>query len=363
MADFVSGKVLTDDGFIDGYVEFENGSITEVGEGKHRGKSLASGIVIPFLTSCHTHIGDACLRGKIDAAISLEELVKPPTGLKHVLLAEQDESAIVKGMGIAIDEMRFFGVGRYIDFREGGLKGLAMLKKAVSEHPYPVPTILSRPENLAYSKTEVDELLASSDGIGISAMKDWPYDQLELVASHTKRMKKMLAMHASESIREEISKVLELKPDLLVHLSVATRDDLSAVNGEGIPVAVCPRSNSRFGIKLDIARMIDTGLTVCLGTDNAMLNNLSVIDEMRAAYSLKSNSRPLSVDEVFNLAISNPRKVLSDKSVITMGAGKPCEFMVVRAGNGGSIEELLRPKDDYMIELVSRGTRIWKSAP
>ena len=363
MTKVVGGNIYTEDGFIEGYVEFENGVITEVSEGRHRGKSLAEGIVLPYLSSCHTHIGDACLRGKVDHCASLDELVKPPGGLKHVLLAQQRDADLVTSMGAAIDEMRYFGVGRFIDFREGGLKGLLLLKQAMSEHNYPIPIILSRPEGMAYSEQEVDGLLDGSDGIGISAVRDWPLDQLSLLSSHVRSRKKMLAMHASEAVREDISKVLELGPDFLVHMSAANGDDLVACKDAGVPIVVCPRSNARFGIKLDIAKMIDAGLEICLGTDNAMLNNLSIIDEMRAAYASKSNSRPLGLREVFKLAIDNPRKVLNDEAIITIGAGSPCEFMVVRAGISDLPEELLRPKADYMIELVSRGSRIWKSAP
>jgi cytosine/adenosine deaminase-related metal-dependent hydrolase len=363
LTNIVSGKIYAEGGFIDGYVRFENGVITEVSEGKHRGKSLAEGIILPYLSSCHTHIGDACLRGKIDRSASLEELVKPPGGLKHTLLAKQSDAEMIESMGAAIDEMRYFGVGRFIDFREGGLKGLMLLKQAISDHNYPVPIILSRPEGLTYSEQEVDSLLDGSDGIGISAVRDWPFDQLSLLASHVRDRGKVLAMHASEAVREDISKVLGLDPDLLVHMSSASAKDLEACKDADVPVVVCPRSNAGFGIKLDIAKMIDAGLDVCLGTDNAMLNNLSIIDEMRAAYSSKSNSRPLELLEVFKLAIDNPRKVLNDKAIITVGAGSPCEFMVVRAGVSDSPEELLRPKTDYMIELVSRGSRIWKSEP
>lgn len=363
MAEFVSGSIYTGQGFIDGYVEFENGVITEVSEGKHRGKSAAKGIVVPFLSNCHTHIGDTCLRGKVDGCSSLDELVRPPNGLKHTLLAEQADEDVIKAICAAIDEMRYFGVGRFVDFREGGMKGMLLLKQALVGHSYPLPVILARPEDMRYSEEEVDGLLDGADGIAVSAARDWPYDQLALLSSHVKKRGRTFALHASEAVREDISKIIDLRPDFLVHMSSAKAGDLSACKDAGIPVVVCPRSNSRFGIKLDIAGMIDAGVTVCLGTDNAMLNSCSVIDEMRAAYSLRSNSRPLSLSEVFRLALENSRKVLNDKAVITMGAGSPCEFMVVRAGKSDSPEELLNPKADYMIEMVSRGSRVWKSAP
>lgn len=359
----MSGTVYSGGRFFAGYVEFDQGTIISVSEGKLRGKSSAQGIIIPYLADCHTHIGDACLRGKIEPGISLERLVRPPNGLKHMLLAQQSDDDVVTGMGAAIDEMRYFGVGRFMDFREGGLKGLGLLKRAISDHPYPLPIVLSRPAGLSFSEDEVDELLEGSDGIGVSAARDWPMDDLAHLSDRVRRKGKIFALHASEGVREDIAKILDLKPNFLVHMASATEEDLIACRDANVPIIVCPRSNSRFGIKLDMAKMIDLGLEVCIGTDNAMLNDMSVIDELRAACYLRSNSRRLDPIEAFKLAIDNPRKVLNDKGVITISAGNPCEFMLVRAGMKDSPEELLRPGTEYMIEFVCRGSRIWKSTP
>ena len=54
---YVSGKVLTEEGFIDGHVGFEDGIVMEVAEGDIAG-SEASGIVLPTLVNAHTHIAD-----------------------------------------------------------------------------------------------------------------------------------------------------------------------------------------------------------------------------------------------------------------------------------------------------------------
>ncbi len=355
------GTVYSEGRFFKGYVEFDDGMITEVAEGAPTGKAIANGIIIPLLANCHTHIGDASLRGKVDSQMTLEELVRPPDGLKHRLLSQQGEETMVSAMGGAIDEMRALGIGRYVDFREGGLHGLQQLREAVRIHPYPKPVILSRPDEVDYSEDEVEELLGHSDGIGISAMRDWPYDDLIMLAGHAKRRKKMFALHASEGEREDISSILELEPDFLVHMSCATKDDLLACKDANIPIVVCPRSNQRFGIELDIARMVNLGLDVCIGTDNAMLHDLSVIEELRSAYSLIGNSRRLDAAEVFKLAVENSRKVLYDEGVITIAAGNPCEFMVLKAGKNDSPKELLRAGCEQSIELVSIGSKTWRS--
>jgi cytosine/adenosine deaminase-related metal-dependent hydrolase len=88
-------------------------------------------------------------------------------------------------------------------------------------------------------------------------------------------------MHASEVRREGIGEVLSLEPDLLVHLCKATRGDLEAVAAAGIPVAVCPRANSYFGLRPPVRRMLDLGIRVCIGTDNAMLATPEPLAEAR----------------------------------------------------------------------------------
>jgi cytosine/adenosine deaminase-related metal-dependent hydrolase len=356
-----NGTVYSEGRFFKGYVEFDEGVITEVVEGAPKGRITTDGLIIPMLANCHTHIGDTSLRGKIDSQQTLEELVRPPDGLKHKLLSQQSEKTMVGAMGEAIIEMRALGIGRYIDFREDGLQGLQHIKDAIRIHPYPKPIVLARPRKIDYSEDEVEELIGQSDGIGISAMRDWPYDELLMLAGHVKRRKKMFALHASEGEREDISSILKLEPDFLVHMSCATEDDLLACKDAGIPIVVCPRSNTRFGIRLDITRMLDLGIDVCIGTDNAMLHDLSVIEEFRAAYSLSGNRRRLDAAEVFKLAVENSRKVLYDKGVITIAAGNPCEFMVLKVGKNDSPEELMRAGCGHSIELVSIGSKTWKS--
>ena len=357
----VNGTVYSEGRFFKGYVQFDDGVITEVAEGRPTRRIDASGLIVPLLANCHTHIGDSSLRGKIDAQTTLDDLVRPPDGLKHRLLSQQSEKTMIESMSEAIKEMRGLGIGRYVDFREGGLSGIQQFEEATRIHPYPKSIVLSRPKGLNYSEDEVEELLCQSDGIGISAIRDWSYDDLLMLAGHVNRRKKIFALHASEGEREDISSILELDPDFLVHMSCATKDDLLACKDADIPIVVCPRSNKRFGIKLDVARMVDLGIDVCIGTDNAMLHSLSVIEELRAAHSLNTNRRRLDAAEVFKLAVENSRKVLYDEGVITIAAGNPCEFMVLKAAKSSSPVELLRAGSEQSIELVSIGSKIWKS--
>lgn len=357
----VSGLIYSKERLFRGYVQFDTERILEVQEGEPPQDSISKGLIIPLLANCHTHIGDACLRGKIGNELSLEEIVRPPKGLKHQLLSQCKDEEISNGMRSAMDEMRRFGVGSFIDFREGGIRGLSQLKSAMTDRPLSSSIILTRPKELTYSEQEVETLLAESDGIGASAMRDWKFDDLLCLAEHAYRKKKIFALHASEGRREELEDILDLRPDFLIHMSNASADDLQICVEEDIPIVVCPRSNARFGLKTDIARMIDLGVNVCLGTDNAMLNSLSVLDEMRAAYLSRFNSRPLTPAEILRLAVDNSRKVLKDKTIIGIEPGAPCEFMVVRAGSDDSPERILSDEFSYSIDLLCSNNKIWWS--
>ena len=363
----VSGIVYSEGRFFEGFVEIDQGKITAISEGKPSEKSKAEGLILPLLADCHTHIGDTYLRGKIDLSLPLEKIVRPPDGIKHIMLAKSSDENIQKSMGRAIDEMNKGGIGRFIDFREGGQRGLMQARKAIANHQYPLATILSRPEKLDYSEKEIDRLLKDSDGIGVSSISDWPYDELDRIAEQANSNGKIFAIHASEAVREDIGKVLDLRPDFLIHMAKATNDDLRACKDENIPIVVCPRSNARFGIKLDISRMIDSGVTVCLGTDNSMFDIISMTEELKVAFELQTNSRPLTAEEVFKLAIDNAEKVLNDKNFISIRPGNPCELMVVRAGKKYDPDNILRAGGKCSIEykkggIESRGSANWRKS-
>jgi len=239
------------------------------------------GIALPALPNAHTHLGDFGLKGKVKPGMSLEELVAPPDGLKHKLLAKIDQVESISG---ALHLMRAAGVGSFCDFREGGVSGVeAMAKALVSEGPSLSAVILGRPKDLSYDRKEIDGLLAKCNGLGISAVRDWDYGQLFELSEHLHKKGKVLALHASERVREELDPILDLDPAFLVHMVKGTRSDFNRLSVLKVPVVVCPLSNRYFGLAPPIKQMLDAGVQVCLGTDNAMLSDLSVLSELKAA--------------------------------------------------------------------------------
>jgi len=261
-----------------------------------------------FVFNCHTHIGDAFISLDKTAGRrwNVEELVAPPHGLKHKMLEEASERTVGEGMRKAISVMRRCGTTHFCDFREGGVRGAEQLRK-IAESEGINAIILGRPAELKYDRDETDEILGIANGIGVSSISDWDYDELQKVAEHTRKRKKMFALHASEAFREDINAILDLKPTFLVHMSSASIDDIEIVADEEIPVVVCPRSNAFFGIRPDIEGMVAHGVTLLLGTDNAMIVPPDIMDEVD--YLL--NNFDVSREQALEMVYENPRKSLN----------------------------------------------------
>jgi cytosine/adenosine deaminase-related metal-dependent hydrolase len=304
---YAEGDILTSEGFVSGYVGFDRQTGLEVGKGRAPQKSFIRGIIVPTFINGHTHIGDSFIRKKgIALPRDVKTLVAPPDGLKHRLLRGATEDEILKGMRTALQEMTTVGTSYFCDFREGGLAGVLQLRKAIRNRQVQ-PMIFSRPAKMAYEKEEMNQLLQNSDGIGVSGISDWEYPELEKIARHTKEKHKLFALHASEVIREDIDRILDLKPDLLVHMTTASEEDLLRVKQEDIPLVLCPRSYAFYQLKTNIHLIKKHRLTLLLGTDNAMINTADIIEEVR----LLRTTRLFSVEELLTMITYTPRKALN----------------------------------------------------
>src|SRR5437867_7092616 len=151
--------------FREGTVGWEDEVILEVRSGRAR-NPLATGLIIPGLWNSHTHLGDAVVTQEL--AGTLEELVAPPHGLKHRILAKAKDDAVIGAMRRAMATMLRTGTTGFSDLREGGLKGLKLLYAAVAAMPLQ-GVALGRPMSLEYDAREVSAILRASDGIAVSA--------------------------------------------------------------------------------------------------------------------------------------------------------------------------------------------------
>lgn len=323
--EFVVGKILTQNGFQEGYIGFEKNRIVEIGKNKPQKKPVAKGVITPLFVNMHTHIGDSFIKNRnIPLPRDVEKLVAPPNGVKHKLLKEATEEEIIIGMKKSITTMERNGTKIFCDFRENSVHGIQQLKKALESYRIS-SVILSRPSTLSYNKKEIDFLLENSDGIGLSSVYDWDDSEIIKIARHTKKKKKLFALHASERIQEDIDFILDLKPDFLVHMIKADESDLIRVKENNIPVVVCPRANSFFGLKPNLDLMKKLNVNILFGTDNAMLTIPNILDEINY---VKHNFRGFINLELLYKISYEARKVLNlDCSILSPNS--KAEFAVV----------------------------------
>ena len=323
--DIVSGEILTKEGFKKGYIKFNKEVILEIGEGNPPQKSICEGLIVPSFINAHTHIGDSFIQEKgINLPKKIEDLVAPPNGLKHKLLRESSDEEIIEGMENSINLMLKSGIKYFYDFRESGILGISQLKAAIKLRKIS-SVILSRPDTFNYDKDELNILLKNSDGVAISSVSDWAYPELQKVAKETRNKNKIFALHGSERIRESIDDILDLKPNFLVHMIKATETDIVKVKENRIPIVICPRANSFYGLKPNYRLLKKIGVSLLLGTDNAMLNSPIILDEI--SY-LKSATKEFSVMELLYMTTFGARKALNLECDI-LGPNSKAEFVVV----------------------------------
>ncbi|MEW5936543.1 MAG: amidohydrolase family protein [Candidatus Thermoplasmatota archaeon] len=313
------------DEVVEGGLVVEDGKIAEVLD-TPPGAVDVHGLVLPLMANPHTHLGDAFIRDVPPGTI--EEIVAPPHGFKFRMLARASRAEILTGMKHALERMASQGTALLADFREGGLDGIALLKEAL--RPLEISgLVLGRPSSLIFDEIELTKILSAADGIGLSSISEWGWNDIAAIAEMTHRTGKLFALHVSEGRRETIEDVLSLRPSFVIHMVHATEGDIRGCADAGVPIVVCPRSNRFFGMRPSIEQMLANDALVALGTDNAMLSTPLLWDEMRF---VASEFPALSLEDVLRLGIANPWKVLNQEGRIGWMTGMRAAFLFVPQG-------------------------------
>jgi len=350
----VAGSFYDGHRFREGTVGWEDGVIVEVRAGRLRA-AIAKGLIIPGLWNAHTHLGDAVVTQELRGTI--EELVAPPHGLKHRILAKAKDAAVIAAMRRAMATMLRTGATGFSDFREGGLKGLKLLYASVAALPLE-GIALGRPTDLEYNPKEVAAILRASEGIAVSSYVDWPEGEIRKLGAHVCREKKIFAIHCSERVRERVDKVLDLSPTFLVHMVRATDADLERCADASVPIVVCPRSNAFFGLTPDIPRMVRAGVELWLGTDNAMINVPSMLRETEFAYRVARMKGEVPAREIFEMALRG-RRLADPKSACAIRIGERADLVVLDLPGGASGFASMMRASASDVSLVVSGGRPW----
>lgn len=291
----------------EGHILVDEGVIKEIGEGfVPGGIDARCYVIMPSLINAHTHLGDSFAKEAV-LGLSAGGAVGRK-GLKWRLYEKTGEGEIVRCMQETLQYMLYSGTSAFADFREFGLEGVRQLENALDGMPLKA-LILGR---------DVD--IKVCDGLGLNVY------QLDQVPED--RRGKIIAVHAGERAGE-VGKALGYNPDVIVHFTHATPDDVGEAAKKKISVVVCPRSNAVLGVGIpDVGGMLDMGLNVSLGTDNVMVNSPDLFREMEFISKLSYLCRRISPVDVLRMATVNASKAFNLNSGF-VGEGKRADLLFI----------------------------------
>jgi len=330
-------------------------------------------MVIPGLVNSHTHIGDAI--GKdISSNADLDTRVNPNRSIKKTILEKTETEQLKQSMKNTAISMLNKGITTFVDFREGDLNGVKLLKTATQDIPIrnvilgridfndfygdagdsaEVTTATETMDNNTFDddgcvgnklKNKEDVLKRGKDmlnlcnGFGISGANECNDEILAIyrnVAMESnkqnicnKKEKPIIAIHAAESdeaVKESLKKtgkteiertIHTLNPDLYVHLTNPKTSDIDLLYSAHKGVVICPRANGVLGVGFPpINEMLKRGLTIAIGTDNIMLNSPDMFKEMdfliRSQRAYEKNISFLDAKMVLQMATVNGGKILN----------------------------------------------------
>lgn len=304
----------------------DDGKIIEISKDAKEGKiiDVDGAVVCPSFINAHVHIGDSIIKDE-GYGMSLSDMVKPPNGIKHVALSNADDEDLVDAMKSSMWEMVNSGITHFIDYREGGIKGVKLLREASKDIPIR-PIILGRDDSfygddpdLGKVKTAVRKLLKIADGIAPSGFGEITGEVARIIVHECEKQGKISSIHVAESESNqieslnnfnmtEIEKGVKSNFSQLVHLTNPKSNDLELVSASKQNVVVCPRANATLNVGVaPLNRMIDLGMMPLFGTDNVMLNSPNMFRELEFTLKLMSVYYKTYIDplELVKMATTN----------------------------------------------------------
>ena len=306
-------------------------------------------LLIPGLINSHTHIGDSI--GKdVSLDSSVDSKIHPVSGIKQKILAETPKKELARFMRKSVISMLRKGTTTFVDFREGGIEGIQLLRNAIKENP--IRSIILGRINYYQTKSEIKKntpmpesyqtelklLLRECDGVGISG----PNENSDSNLNTYSKVKKLRAIHSAETIQSystskiitgcsEPIRALLAKPTFLVHMTFATKNDLRKISNKIRGIVICPRANAVLAEGIpDIILMDNMNCNLAIGTDNVMINSPDLFREMDYLWKVSMALHKKRIDPkiILKMVTVNAGKLLNQKiGVIKKGFLADCLFL------------------------------------
>ena len=333
-------------------IDDEN-NIIEISKDAEDGEVIdASGkIVCPRFINAHTHIGDSIIKDEGDG-LSLDEVVKPPRGIKHLALESASDDELIEAMKDSMWDMYNLGISHFMDYREGGLDGVKLIKEASKDIPI-TPIILGRDssfygEDPDYHqvKVAIRKLLKHADGIGLSGFGEIDTTVAEIICEKCEAAGKISSIHIAESesnqyvslektSKTEPQRAFEAGFNQVVHMTNPKNDDINQLSKSNSSLAICPRSNGALSVGIiPLFEVLKTGVKPLIGSDNIMINRPNLFREMEFTLKIMKgfSKNYIAAVEVLKMATTNVwiTDSLSEKiNKSYIGEGQNAEFMII----------------------------------
>ncbi len=102
------------------------------------------------------------------------------------------------------------------------------------------------------------------------------------------------------------------------------------------------------------------GVTVALGTDNAMISMPDLFVEMEFVGRLLRQQGIGRLDCVLSMVVSNGRKIINQNPLMDITPDTPLDLVVVRSKGGDPLTDLILRTAGEEPLMVCAGGRIWR---
>ncbi|MGQ4872487.1 MAG: amidohydrolase family protein [Promethearchaeia archaeon] len=316
---------IDDEGFIS-YISYRNpDNILDISQEE------APLLVIPGFINSHVHIGDSFAKEN-GFNLELAEVVAPPSGLKHKLLNNTAEEIIIKGIQFSVREMLSNGITTFVDFREQGIEGIKLIRKALEKSLINY-LVLGRFKN----QKDLELVFQKADGIGLSSYRVISESIKTEILKLKQNNNKIIACHVAENKRNPelfLQLLNDNIVDIIVHGTKLEREDLKLLLQNGLRLILCPRCNGYFGVGFPpIKSILDLNIPISLGTDNIMANSPDMFEELRYLYRISrvlSPKKKLEAKDLLKMAtINGARQYGLENKLGSISKGKQADFFII----------------------------------
>ncbi len=294
-------------------------------------------ILLPGFINCHTHVADAIIKEE-GYGYTLDAVVGEK-GLKHQMLANSPTNKLLTSIENSLSLLVKNGFTSFVDFREGGLKGIEVLKEKSQKYPIQ-EIILGRSKN----PNEIKQIMFKGDGMGLCDAYGLNQEISKAINVIKNQFpQKIVSIHVSEDdtfrskyIEEMgesdlVTSLTKLKLDFIVHGNYLEEEELDMIKKKNVSIVVCPLSSIYYGLKfLDLNQLKKMGILFALGTDNVMTSSPDPFELMRVTLVLQRLLYSVILDPIDVLkAITVTPGMILKKNIGQISKGFKANFIAI----------------------------------